>query len=253
MVALRPSKRLDHAPTPDSHILVLLKPEDLTATYLQTRSCCSTTGNGEIKHENSPFLESATSFQRRSSRRSTRVASNPLLHYYRPWPTRLQHPRLVLGVAGFFGCLFAHPPLPFLVVTGVSRHHMFRLLGSVARGGSVGIRNVPKPAGAPTTALFCICSLWSVGQTLSFATSRTTQTMSSAVDVSFCRGLELSSCSFYIALLCSGAVQSMALLVLEVWWNLYVHTTARSYSSCTIIPRFVASRLVVLLLLRQFL
>lgn len=61
---------------------------------------------------------------------------------------------------------------------------MLRLLGTVARGGRQGVRNLPKPGGAPTTALFCICSLWNVGQTFSFATARTPQAMSSAVDVS---------------------------------------------------------------------
>lgn len=67
---------------------------------------------------------------------------------------------------------------------------MFRLLGAVARGGRVGVRNgLPKPGGggggAPTTALFCICSIWNVGQTLSFATVRNSPpTMSTAGDVS---------------------------------------------------------------------
>lgn len=55
VVALKPSKRLVPAPTPDSQILVLLKLEDLTAANLETHSCCSTTGNGEIKLENNPF------------------------------------------------------------------------------------------------------------------------------------------------------------------------------------------------------
>lgn len=69
---------------------------------------------------------------------------------------------------------------------------MFRLLGSVARGSSaVGVRNTPKTGiggigggGPATTALFCISALWSVGQTVSFATVRTPQAMSSTIDVS---------------------------------------------------------------------
>eukprot|EP00752_Nemacystus_decipiens_P002977 g2764.t1 len=64
---------------------------------------------------------------------------------------------------------------------------MFRLLGSVARGSTaVGFRHAPKTGigggGPATTALFCISALWSVGQTVSFATVRTPQAMSSTVD-----------------------------------------------------------------------
>lgn len=63
---------------------------------------------------------------------------------------------------------------------------MLRVLSAVARGGrSAAGRGLSKPTGMSTTALVCICSLWNVGQTLSFATVRTSpRAMSKTVDVS---------------------------------------------------------------------
>lgn len=87
----------------------------------------------------------------------------------------------------FFALSASRPSCVFLN----SQHHMFRLLGTVARGSTaVGFRHAPKTGlgggGPATTALFCISALWGVGQTVSFATVRTPQAMSSStVDVSF--------------------------------------------------------------------
>ena len=100
---------------------------------------------------------------------------------------------------------FAPPPL---CVSVNSRHHMFRLLGTVARGSTaVGFRQAPKTGlgggGPATTALFCISALWGVGQTVSFATVRTPQAMSSTVDVSsaclfcFCTKRKETAEAFY--------------------------------------------------------
>lgn len=101
------------------------------------------------------------------------------------------------------------PPLLPVCVDGAvtsRRHHMFRLLGTVARGSTAsGFRNAPRPGiggkaggGPATTALFCISALWSVGQTVSFATVRTPPAMSTAVDVSCCPWVTVTSSPYFL-------------------------------------------------------